>query len=125
MTDKTSLHYLNAEIGEGSSSNLEKEIKTISQKMDLMISEFNSIKGGTMNYPLRAKLLNISQLAKILGVAPGTLYNKVSRGEIPYIKVGGSIRFTENELSQIVRNESRESLCHDVYTKLKIKKKPV
>jgi excisionase family DNA binding protein len=42
------------------------------------------------------KLLTPSQLAKILGVRPGTIYSWLSRGvDIPYVKIKGTVRFRE------------------------------
>lgn len=39
------------------------------------------------------RLMTAEQVANYLGIAVGTVYNKVSRNEIPYVKVGRSVRF--------------------------------
>jgi excisionase family DNA binding protein len=41
----------------------------------------------------KPEILTIEELASFLRWAPGTIRNKVSRGEIPYIKIGRSVRF--------------------------------
>ena len=54
------------------------------------------------------KLLKGSQLAEILGVRPGTIYSWLSRGiDIPYVKIGGTIRFIEKEVMDwLIKKES-------------------
>lgn len=39
------------------------------------------------------KIFNISKLADYLGVSQITLYRMVKRGEIPVVRIGGSLRF--------------------------------
>ena len=54
------------------------------------------------------KLLNPSQVAEIFGVRTGTIYSWVSRGiDIPYVKIGGTLRFIEKEVMDwLMKKES-------------------
>jgi excisionase family DNA binding protein len=55
------------------------------------------------------KLLNPSQLAEILGVSPGTIYSWKSRGvDIPYVKIGGTVRFREKAVMDWLMEKERE-----------------
>jgi len=58
------------------------------------------------------KLLNVQQVAEILGVTPGTVYQYIYRGEIPYIKLNDkSIRFLPEEIEKWIKSKARrESL---------------
>lgn len=44
------------------------------------------------------RLLTAEEVAAYLGVATGTIYNKASRDEIPFVKVGRSLRFRRSEI---------------------------
>jgi PTS system nitrogen regulatory IIA component len=44
--------------------------------------------------------LTASQLAEILGFAPGTVVDWAERGELPSFKIGGRLRFRESELAE-------------------------
>jgi excisionase family DNA binding protein len=55
------------------------------------------------------KLLNPSQLAEILGVSPGTIYSWKSRGvDIPYVKIGGTVRFREKAVMDWLEEKERK-----------------
>jgi excisionase family DNA binding protein len=55
------------------------------------------------------KLLNPSQLAAILNVRPGTIYSWLSRGiDIPYVKIGGTVRFREKAVMDWLLDRERE-----------------
>ncbi|MCX8534332.1 helix-turn-helix domain-containing protein [Chryseobacterium luquanense] len=56
-------------------------------------------------------LLNVEQAAKLLHLAVPTIYSKVSRGELPYMKNGKMIYFFKTELLENLRqNKVRSSL---------------
>lgn len=39
------------------------------------------------------RLLTVEEVAEMLGYSAGTVYNKVSRKEIPVVRMGRTIRF--------------------------------
>jgi excisionase family DNA binding protein len=43
-------------------------------------------------------LLTIRELSKILKINKSTLYQWVNEGKIPYIRMGGIIRFRKNDI---------------------------
>jgi excisionase family DNA binding protein len=49
-----------------------------------------------------ARLLTVPQAAEYLGTTPATLYTKVWRREIPFIKLGRSIRFDVRDLDELI-----------------------
>ena len=49
---------------------------------------------------VRDDLFKIQEAAQYLQVARQTLYNLVSRKEIPYLKAGKSLRFRKSELDE-------------------------
>jgi len=55
------------------------------------------------------KLLNPQELAEALNVRPGTIYSWLSRGvDIPYVKIGGSVRFREKAVMEWLLQKERE-----------------
>jgi len=55
------------------------------------------------------RLLTPSDLAQILNVRPGTIYSWLSRGlDIPYTKIGGTVRFREQAIQDWLLNKEQE-----------------
>jgi len=52
------------------------------------------------------KLLTVSQLATRLQVSPVWIYQKVSKGDIPVIRLGRVIRFSEDAINAYLANNS-------------------
>jgi excisionase family DNA binding protein len=48
------------------------------------------------------RLLNIKEAARFLGTTDKTLYTKVWRREIPFIKLGRSVRFDLRDLEALI-----------------------
>jgi excisionase family DNA binding protein len=49
-----------------------------------------------------ARLLNVREAAQYLGTTAKTLYTKVWRREIPFVKLGRSLRFDIRELDRLI-----------------------
>lgn len=45
------------------------------------------------------KFLTVDEVAKKIRIEPKSVYNLVNRNSIPYCKVGGSIRFVEDDIN--------------------------
>jgi len=48
------------------------------------------------------RLLNIKEAATFLGTTHKTLYTKIWRREIPFIKIGRSVRFDVKDLEALI-----------------------
>lgn len=80
-------------------------LEDFSNKLDCVIFELASVRQVTLGH--NQKFYSVAQLAKKLGMAPGTIYNKISKGQIPFIKIGGSVRFTDEQINQITNEKIR------------------
>jgi len=49
------------------------------------------------------QLLTVKQLAECLKISPKTIYNMVSLGRIPFIKVGGALRFIWGDIEKWIK----------------------
>lgn len=55
------------------------------------------------------KLLTAEQVAEMLGFTVGTIYNLVSQGRIPYIKLSKrALRFRADEIDKWIKEKSQE-----------------
>jgi excisionase family DNA binding protein len=45
------------------------------------------------------KLYNVSEVAELLGLSTSCVYKKAERGDIEAIKIGTSLRFSEDDIS--------------------------
>jgi excisionase family DNA binding protein len=48
------------------------------------------------------RLLNVKEAALFLGTTPGSLYSMVWRREVPFVKIGRSLRFDVNDLTALI-----------------------
>jgi len=48
------------------------------------------------------RLLNVRDAARYLGTTPATLYTKIWRREIPFVKFGRSVRFDLKDLDALI-----------------------
>jgi excisionase family DNA binding protein len=49
-----------------------------------------------------SRLLNVKDAARYLGTTPASLYTKIWRRELPYIKLGRSVRFDIADLNSLI-----------------------
>ena len=52
------------------------------------------------------RLLKVEEVAKILNVGIGTIRHWVWEGSIPFIKIGGSIRFRSSQIESWAKKRS-------------------
>lgn len=53
------------------------------------------------------KLLDYNEASQILGLKPATLRTWVSAKKIPYIKLGGAVRFLPEQLRDFIKKSVR------------------
>jgi excisionase family DNA binding protein len=56
------------------------------------------------------RLLTVEEVAKLTGWKPATIRQKVWRRELPYVKLGRSVRFRESEISHLIEGSSVPAL---------------
>ncbi|MCB2221554.1 MAG: helix-turn-helix domain-containing protein [Bacteroidetes bacterium] len=59
----------------------------------------------------REKPLTVKEAAKFLQIAVPTLYDKVSKKEIPHIKAGGKLYFLESDLMDWLKEKRVKMIC--------------
>jgi excisionase family DNA binding protein len=56
------------------------------------------------------RLLTVDEVASLTGWKPATIRQKVWRRELPYVKLGRSVRFRESEISHLIEGSSVPTL---------------
>lgn len=56
------------------------------------------------------RLLTVDEVARLTGWRPATIRQKVWRRELPYIKLGRSVRFKEAEISKLIEGSEVPAL---------------
>lgn len=68
---------------------------------------FGNCKTGNKKLRKESKmLLTINDVSQILKISVSTVYRWVHKKEIPYIKLGGKVRFSDSELQQFIKKNS-------------------
>lgn len=102
----------------------------VSEIKDLLREElerfFETQKDRLKNHPPQTeKLLTVQEAANYLSLSVATIYSKVSRNELPFMKRGKRVYFTELELLNYLkngRNKSNEEIEEEVINRLGNKK---
>ena len=55
------------------------------------------------------KLLTINEVAEILGIARGSLYNMISERHIECVKIGSRVRFDEECLKRYIEKNRQKA----------------
>ncbi len=58
---------------------------------------------------MQQKFLTVDEAAEILGVKKSTLYVWISKGKVPFYKVGKFVRFSESDLAEFLKNKRVEA----------------
>jgi len=56
---------------------------------------------------MQQKLINVSELAQVLGVSIQTIYTWVSQRRLPFVKVGRRTMFNPEEIERWIKMRSR------------------
>jgi len=57
-----------------------------------------------------ARVMNVDEVARYLGVVPDTVYRKARRGEIPAVKMGKMWRFPKETLDKWLNDTAMQSV---------------
>jgi excisionase family DNA binding protein len=63
-------------------------------------------KDMTFQHKFISRLIDVKEAAGWLGVTPQTLYKMVSQRRVPYVKVGGALKFDPDKLQAWIKDNS-------------------
>lgn len=85
-------------------------IKDVEEIKNLLLNQSVSRKPIIKNEVAEKEFLNVEDVAKILGIEKGTVYNLTCKRQIPHIKKGGRVLFDRVEISEWIRNDRRKTI---------------
>ena len=59
---------------------------------------------------MQRSILTVDEVAKYLGIVPGTVYRKARNGEIPAVKMGKIWRFPKDALDEWLHDTALQSI---------------
>lgn len=74
---------------------------------DLIVSMAEKV--NDIHYKAKDDLLSVEEAAEFLDLAKPTIYSKVSRGELPYLKNGNRVYFSKAKLISHLKEGGRKS----------------
>lgn len=77
-----------------------EEIRLLNEKIERLHQKLDA----KDEFPELPDVLNVNQASIVTGLSQQTIYEKKMKGTIPYMKVGGSVRFNKAELVKWSRN---------------------
>ena len=83
-----------------------KLIKRIDKRLDDIeknLKSSSSIKTNDEKGDIDYKVLSVDEVSKLLGLAKATIYTKVSRKELPHMKRGKNLYFSEKEINEYLK----------------------
>lgn len=84
--------------------NLPVAVEELKQKLDQLLTRFDSIVVKPNQKEDNHVLLNLSEAATLLGKANSTIYCMTSDGRIPYHKTGNKLYFFKDELMKWIES---------------------
>jgi excisionase family DNA binding protein len=55
------------------------------------------------------QMMNVDQVAEWLRLSKSSVYRLTAQGEIPHVKVGGSLRFDQHEVARKLLDDERDA----------------
>jgi len=88
---------------EATFENLPSMVAQLLEKVDRLEKKLEAV---LSQKPEEHEYMNVEQAIAFLQIAKSTLYNKVHKKEIPYVKFNGSLRFKKAELRKYLEGQS-------------------
>ena len=81
-------------------------MKRIDERLDFIENELLSGTSTNSNQEITKnddKILSVIEVAELLGLAKATIYTKVNRKELPHMKRGKNLYFSEKEINEYLK----------------------
>ena len=86
-----------------------ESIESRLNKIELLLLDLKSKPSDSIKLEKENQLLNIQEAAKFLNLTVPTIYSKVSKAELPVMKKGNRLYFSQRELSEYLKSGRRKT----------------
>lgn len=88
-------------------SNLVFVVEELKDKIDLLLSQQKLSEPPLVQEILDKEYLSVNEAATLLGYTKSTIYTKICRGQLPYIKYGKHVKLEKTELLKYMKSGKR------------------
>ena len=111
METNTQLHNLSADFEILNKEN--QDIEELRQMFKVIISEINELKNQKVEEEKR-RLIPFKDVMVMLGIGKTTLYNMVSKEEIPFVRIDRTIKFDKEDIDKFIQGKKKEKFSFQI-----------
>jgi excisionase family DNA binding protein len=90
-----------------------QEIEELRQMFKVIISEINELK-NQKTVEEKRRLIPFKDVMVILGIGKTKLYDMVSKEEIPFVRIDGSIKFDKEDIDRFIQEKKKEKFSFQI-----------
>ena len=90
-----------------------QEIEELRQMFKLIIAEINDLKHQKAEEEKR-RLIPFKDVMVMLGIGKTTLYNMVSKEEIPFVRIDRTIKFDKEDIDKFIQGKKKEKFSFQI-----------
>lgn len=93
--------------------NKDNQVEELRQMFKVIISEINDLKHQKAEEEKR-RLIPFKDVMVMLGIGKSTLYNMVSKEEIPFVRIDRTIKFDKEDIDKFIQEKKKEKFSFQI-----------
>ena len=93
--------------------NKDNQVEELRQMFKVIISEINELKNQKTEEEKR-RLIPFKDVMVMLGIGKTTLYNMVSKEEIPFVRIDRTIKFDKEDIERFIQEKKKEKFSFPI-----------
>ena len=93
--------------------NKDNQVEELRQMFKVIISEINELKNQKVEEEKR-RLIPFKDVMVMLGIGKTTLYNMVSKEEIPFVRIDRTIKFDKEDIDKFIQGKKKEKFSFQI-----------
>ena len=93
--------------------NKDNQVEELRQMFKVIISEINELKNQKTEEEKR-RLIPFKDVMVMLGIGKTTLYNMVSKEEIPFVRIDRTIKFDKEDIERFIQEKKKEKFSFQI-----------
>ncbi len=110
---ETNTQYSSKPLGLENLNRENQEIEELRQMFKVIISEINELKNQKVEEE-KKRLIPFKDVMVMLGIGKTTLYNMVSKEEIPFVRIDRTIKFDKEDIDKFIQGKKKEKFSFQI-----------
>ena len=110
---ETNTQYSSKPLGLENLNRENQEIEELRQMFKVIISEINELKNQKVEEE-KKRLIPFKDVMVMLGIGKTTLYNMVSKEEIPFVRIDRTIKFDKEDIDKFIQEKKKEKFSFQI-----------